>query len=250
MRKKHGHSLHDHVVRELGKQIVSGRWPVGSPIPPDTTLCATLHVSRTALREGLVALAAKGLLEAKQRVGTVVQPQDQWNMLDGDVLLWRVESAERDHVVSELYDLRRLIEPLAASLAATHATQRQIEILNEAYEDMSLAGDDGLKVHEPDVRFHCVVISASGNSLFASLGLVITSALDVNFKAIKDSPRGHAWALPLHKAILDAISARNPKAARLAMQRLLDVSEADLKAALEVRPVRAPKTRRNVRARP
>ena len=72
MRKKHGHSLHDHVVRELGKQIVSGRWPVGFPIPPDTTLCATLHVSRTALREGLVALAAKGLLEAKQRVGTVV----------------------------------------------------------------------------------------------------------------------------------------------------------------------------------
>jgi DNA-binding FadR family transcriptional regulator len=250
MRKQHGHSLHDHIVRELGKQIVSGRWPVGSPIPADTILCATLNVSRTALREGLVSLAAKGLLEARQKVGTVVRPQDQWNMLDGDILLWRVESAEGDHVVAELYDLRRLLEPLAASLAATHATPWHIEILRKAYEDMALAGDDGLKVHEPDVRFHCAVIGASGNSLFASLGLVIASALDVNFKAIKDSPRGHAWALPLHEAIVDAISARDPKAARLAMQQLLDASEVDLQTARANNPARPTKTRRGIRSRP
>src|SRR5579862_6896812 len=118
VRKKHRHGLHDYIVREIGQQIISGRFPVGIPIPPDTTLCSALHISRTALREALIVLAAKGLLEARQKIGTVVRPREEWAMLDADVLLWRVESHEGDYVIAELYDLRRLIEPLAASLAA------------------------------------------------------------------------------------------------------------------------------------
>ena len=249
MRKKHRHSLHDYVVKEIGQSIVSGRFPVGLPIPDVDALGAKLQVSRTALREALIVLAAKGLLEARQKAGTVVRPRDEWNMLDADILMWRVESDEGAQVIAELYDLRRLIEPLAASLAATHATRRHIEPLRRAYEDMALAGDDGDKVLDPDVRFHRAVISASGNALFASVGLIIASALEVNFKAIKDSPRGHVWALPLHKAVLDGIAAHDAKAARIAMQKLLDESEQDLLAARAGENRRKRKTARAPRVR-
>lgn len=228
--RKPGHRLHDYIVREIGQQIVTGKLPPGKPIPSDTKLCATLNISRTALREALIVLAAKGLVEARQKVGTIVRPQEEWNMLDLELLTWRVESDDAEHVIGELYELRKLIEPMAATLAASHATRREIERLQEAYEDMVTAGDDGTKVLEPDVRFHRSVIAATGNSLFTSVGLIIKAALEVNFTAIKDSPRGHAWALPLHKAVLDAISAHHPKAAGEAMHRLLDESERDLRS--------------------
>jgi DNA-binding FadR family transcriptional regulator len=230
MRKKHGHRLHDYIVREIGQQIISSRLPPGKPIPPETTLCANLNISRTALREALIVLASKGLVEARQKIGTVVRPREEWNMLDADILTWRVESPEADHVIAELYELRKLIEPLAASLAASEATRRDIERLRTAYDDMVVAGDDGAKVLDPDVRFHRAVIAATGNSLFASVGIIIAAALEVNFKTIKDSPRGHAWALPLHKAVVDAIAAHDSKAARVAMQKLLGESEQDLRS--------------------
>ena len=229
MRKRRRHSLHEYVVRELGHGILLGKYPVGSPLPPDAALCERLHVSRTALREALIVLAAKGLIEARQKVGTVVRPRDEWNMLDADILNWGVSFDNADELIAELYELRRLIEPLAASLAAERATKSQVEKIRAAYADMAKAGDDGAKVLEPDVRFHRGLIAATGNSLFASVGHIVASALEVNFGAIKDSPRGHAWALPLHKAILDAVASRDSKAARVAMQKLLTASEQDMR---------------------
>jgi DNA-binding FadR family transcriptional regulator len=243
MRKKSRHSLHHYVVREIGQKILFGEFVVGQPIPPEGILCSTLHVSRTALREALIVLAAKGLIEARQKIGTVVRPRDEWNMLDADLLMWRIESPDGDHVIAELYELRKLIEPLAASLAASHATRRDLERIRAAYDDMALAGDDGDKVLDPDMRFHRGVIAAAGNSLFAAVGLTIAAALEVNFEVVKDTPRGHVWALPLHKAVLDAIAARDPKAARLSMQKVLEASEEDLRA------YRNPKGRRRLTAR-
>jgi len=242
---KQRQSLHTYVVREIGKHIVSGKWPHGRPIPGDAALCATLGVSRTALREALRVLATKGLVEARQKVGTVVRPREEWNSLDFDVLTWRVESDEADKVITELYELRQLIEPHAAALAASNATRRDLTWLQRAYDDMVLAGDDGEKVLDPDVRFHRGIIAATGNTLFVSLGLIVAAALEVNFVAIKDSPRGHAWALPLHKAILDAVLARDPKEARVAMQRLLSSSEKDMHTARSAQPRR----RRSAHAR-
>jgi DNA-binding FadR family transcriptional regulator len=243
MRRRRRHNLHFHVICEIGQQIISGKFPIGQPIPAEAALCAMLDISRTALREALIVLASKGLVEARQKIGTIVRPREEWNMLDADLLAWRVESPEGDHVIAELYELRKLIEPLAASLAASRATRRDVERLRKAYDDMVVAWDDGEKVLDPDMRFHRGVIAAAGNSLFASLGILIAAALEVNFKAVKESPRGHAWALPLHEAVLDAIASRDPKAARVAMLRVLDSSEQDL------RELRSRKTKRRAPGR-
>ena len=74
-------------------------------------------------------------------------------MLDLDILSWRASFPEESELlIAELYEFRKFLEPLAASLAASHATHRDIDTITEAYKDMGAAGDDGAKVLGPDVR--------------------------------------------------------------------------------------------------
>lgn len=228
MNKVGRQGLHDYVIREIGQRIIRGEFEPGDALPSEVTLLSTLGVSRTALREALRVLGAKGLVEAKPKVGTIVRPPTSWNCLDPDVFSWRLETEEVGQVVGELHQLRQNIEPLAASLAATHATRRHIACLKSAYADMEAAGDDGAAYVEPDVRFHRGIIAASGNTLFSSLGIVIGAALEIFFRLGIDNPLGgNVASLPFHKAVLDAICARNANGARLAMRRLIEDSERD-----------------------
>jgi DNA-binding FadR family transcriptional regulator len=221
--------LHERVIAEIGRGIVSGQWPPGTWLPSEMVLVSTLGVSRTALREALRVLGAKGLIEAKQKVGTVVRPRSAWNFLDPSIISWRLDSNELEQGIADLHELRQLIEPLAASLAANHASADDLLRLAEAYEEMEAAGDDGAAFVDPDVRFHRGIIAGSGNLLFASLGSVIAGALEVLFRLGINNPRGQISSLPLHKAVLDAITARNASAARLAMRRLIEDSEHDMR---------------------
>jgi len=225
MRKLVARGLHEQVIEEIGKRIVQGEFPAGQSLPGETGLCDSLGVSRTALREGLRVLASKGLVEPKRKVGTVVRPVEQWNYLDSDVLAWLLEGRHADKVIDELYELRHLIEPLAASLAAKHAQKADVEALRAAYEEMLAAGDDGERIESPDLRFHEAIITASGNRLFSSLAHVISAALLVNFKFVRNAPSGHPHTMPAHKKVLDAIADANASAARVAMQELVELSQ-------------------------
>jgi DNA-binding FadR family transcriptional regulator len=131
--------------------------------------------------------------------------------------------------MAELYELRYVIEPTAASLAATHATAADIEQLRSAYEAMAAAGDDRELIVAPDVNFHRAIIAASGNALFSSLSHVIGDALAINFQVGLDNPRGQMHSLPLHKKVMDAIVAHDSGAARAAMQKLIEDSERDVR---------------------
>jgi DNA-binding FadR family transcriptional regulator len=227
LRKQKRSGLHEQVITEIGQRIVAGEFPPEKVLPSEADLCSALGVSRTALREALRVLAAKGLLEARPKVGTLVCPTKSWNFLDGDILTWRLQTKDSDQVVSELYELRYLIEPIAASLAATNAKAAEIEVLREAYEEMRQAGDDGEKIIEPDLKFHQAIIASSGNRLFASLAHFVAEALSVNFALVRDTPRGHQHSMPMHKKVLDAIADHDAPAARIAMQKLIEGSQRD-----------------------
>lgn len=231
MKKLVRRGLHERVVDELGQRIISGELAPGKALPIEAELCSTLGVSRTALREALRVLAAKGLVEARQKVGTFVRQAEDWNFLDADVLSWALNTRDSKRVVWELYEWRHLIEPLAASLAAQHAKASDLKMLRVAYRDMEAAGDDGEQVAGPDLEFHRVIITASGNRLFSSLVRILDAALSVNFELVRDAPRGHKYALPAHKKVLDAIAARDSSAARVAMQGLLQESYRDAEEA-------------------
>jgi DNA-binding FadR family transcriptional regulator len=231
MRKLKARGLHEYVIEEIGKGIISGEFASGKPLPGEEQLCQALGVSRTALREALRVLASKGLVDPKRKVGTLVRGCEHWNFLDCDILSWLLEAGDAQQVIDELYELRHLFEPVAASLAARHAGTRDIKALRRAYEAMRMAGNDGEKIVAPDLQFHQAIIAASGNRLFSSLTHVIGAALAVNFRLVRDVPQGHVQSMPLHKRVLDAIEAHDTSAARVAMQRLIEGSQRDARGA-------------------
>jgi DNA-binding FadR family transcriptional regulator len=95
---------------------------------------------------------------------------------------------------------------------------------------MRTAGDDGERIAVPDLKVHQTIISASGNRLFSSLAHVIAAALAVNFQLVRNAPRGHIHSMPAHKKVLDAIADHDARAARVAMQRLIEDSQRDARA--------------------
>jgi DNA-binding FadR family transcriptional regulator len=230
VKRVESHGLHEGVIEEIGRRIISHEFAPGSALPSEAELCRSLGVSRTALREALRVLAAKGLLEAKRKIGTSVRPVECWNYLDADILSWQLQSQDADRVIGELYELRHLVEPIAASLAAKSAKASDISALQDAYRDMELAGDDGEQIKAPDMRFHRAIIEASGNRLFCSLAEVIGAALAVNFDLVSHAPRGQKHSMPAHRKVLEAIATHDASAARLAMQKLIEDSQRDARA--------------------
>ena len=216
------HSLHGQVVHELGKRIVSGDLSEGEVLPNEADLGASFDVSRTALREGIKVLAAKGLLASRTRTGTRVRPRTEWSMLDPDILAWRLESGQTDGFVQELYEFRRATEPMAASLAALRVTDAEISAMEKALDDMEAAGTDVQASIEPDQRFHQAILSASRNELLASLGSMIETALVFSFTMCE--PADKIEAIQVHRDVLNAIRSRDSVAASEAMYVLLEVS--------------------------
>ncbi len=96
-------------------------FPAGAPLPAQEECCELLGVSRSVLREALRVLAAKGLVDARPKAGTFVKPREDWNFLDPEVLAWRLETSEAERVFDQLYELRQMVEPVAAALAASKA---------------------------------------------------------------------------------------------------------------------------------
>ena len=250
MTKFKAQQLHEHVIEEIGKGIISGEFVQGESLPAEEQLCQMLGVRRAALREALRVLASKGLLEPKRKVGTLVKSSAHWNFLDANVLSWLLAAGDADRVISELYELRQLVEPVAASLAARHARTDHISVMRRAYEALRAAGDDGEKFAGPDLEFHQAIIGASGNRLFSALAHVIEAALRVNFRLVRDVPSGHVQSLPLHRRVLEAIEAGDTSAARLAMQRLIEDSQREARSVRRsgARRVGAP-TRKPARVR-
>lgn len=223
VKKNDKRGLHGRVLHDLGMKILTGEFAAGQAMPSQDTCCEQLGVSRSVLREALRVLAEKGLVEARPKAGTFVRSRVHWNFLDADVLEWRLATEDFDVVVDQLYELRHMLEPLAASLAASHARLDDFRNIGAAFDRMRAAGG-GAALVQPDLDFHRAIMAASGNDLFASLGRVIEAALATSFTIGADNPEGQAHSLDLHKRILDGIVARDGDAARAAMQELIEYS--------------------------
>ena len=240
-----GRSLVDRVVEFIGMDIATGRLPSGAQLPNEAEWCQRLDVSRSVVREALRVLVSKNLIDIRARSGARVRDQALWNLLDPDILTWRAQGEDQDTYVTELFELRRVLEPAAAGLAATRISPAQLAELTSAYDEMVAAGEDTARFFEPDVRFHRTVLGAVGNALFQALGQTITVALEITLRLSLDAPKGQQQSLPFHKTVLDAIAARDSNAAATAMLALVDASERDVAEARaeQKKPSRSPKSR-------
>lgn len=228
-------SLHRRIVHGLGRQILSGKLRPGQAIP----IPAGLGASRTALREALKVLTAKGLVEARPRVGTRVRPRSDWQLFDKDVISWQRGGRLGAAFLNEVTEVREILEPATAALAAARATKDDIAEIARAYADME-AATSGNRVKlaafvDADSRFHAGILRASGNELLTLLGQTVFSALVLSFRTTTTRPGAARASLPRHHAILKAIKRGNPAAARRAMLSLM------AHTAREVHTIEAPK---------
>jgi DNA-binding FadR family transcriptional regulator len=223
--------LHGEVVHLIGLRIVSGELAPGQALPPEDELTSDIAVSRTVLREAVRVLAAKGLVEARPKTGTRVRPRTAWNILDPDVLNWRIEAGNDRTLYEEMTEVRLAIEPLAARLGATRATDEEIAAIRDAYASMEAGVRDQTAYLAADLLFHERILSACHNELLGHLGGILRGVLRTTFAFTTTPQRSRRRALPLHRAIVDGIAARDGDAAEAAARTLIADTAADLRRA-------------------
>jgi DNA-binding FadR family transcriptional regulator len=219
--------IHGTIARDLGIHIVSGHYKPGEVLNGEIAASGRLHVSRTAYREALRMLSAKGLVESRPKTGTRVSTRDKWQMLDPDVLSWIFEFEPDDDLVNSLFELRKIVEPEAARLAAERRTDAHIATMAEALEGMeehTLAVEEG---RIADQNFHAALLDASGNPFLVTLtsGVGAAVAWTTIFKQ-RHSPLRRD-PIPDHRRVFEAVAAGDPAAAHKAMSDLVDMALLD-----------------------
>jgi DNA-binding FadR family transcriptional regulator len=221
-------SLHNQVIHELGQLIVSGELEAGKNLPREELLAESMSVSRTALREAIKVLSAKGLIESRQKTGTRVREAVHWNQLDADVLAWRCASMPTESFIEKLVEMREIIEPAAAAAAARRRTPEQLTAIKLAYDAMDAAEDlDAWAV--ADLAFHEAMLRATNNELLTSLFSVIETALGTYFVMSARNAANFKLALPQHFKAYEAIRRRQPEMARQAVLKMVGDSRSNIR---------------------
>lgn len=219
--------MHGHVVDTVGLAIM--RHDFGPSLPNEDALAAELGVSRTALREAMKALAAKGLVELRPRTGTRVLPRSCWNFLDPDVLRWQAVTNPQE-LIDSTVELRAIIEPAAAALAAVRATEQELGDLHHELERMRRAHADGDTegFNQADASFHVLLIQMSHNPMLAATATPLRLGLNACFELSSAAPDALINAIPLHRRLVGNLTKRKPEAARKALEQLLAASRDDI----------------------
>jgi DNA-binding FadR family transcriptional regulator len=213
--------LHGELVHAIGLRVVRGELQPGDPLPTDVD-SDELGVSRTVLREAIKVLAAKGLVVSRPKTGTQVRPRRFWNLMDPDVLAWRIEAEPGDDFFLEIFELRRVIEPAAAGLAAARATADEVAELEAAFAEMEANAVESPEAYiAADLRFHEIILDACHNELLGQLGSTLRAVFRASFT------RTHATAvqtLGLHGAVVAGIRDGDGAAAEPAMLELISTT--------------------------
>ncbi|MBK8157471.1 MAG: FadR family transcriptional regulator [Rhodospirillaceae bacterium] len=175
-------TVHNQILHEVGERILRGEFMPGDILPSENALSDEFKVSRPVMREAIKVLAAKGLVDPRPKIGTRVRGREQWNMLDPDIMTWSFASREAEQYAIHLSEMRRVLEPEAAALAALRASPAQVAQIASSYAGMEASPEDTQEHFVHDLRFHQGVLEATGNPFIASTGHVIESALLFSFK--------------------------------------------------------------------
>jgi DNA-binding FadR family transcriptional regulator len=223
-----GSFAHYSVAQEIGRRIVSGDYPPGSILPNEADWSEMFGTSRSVVREAIKMLMSKNLLVSRTKVGSRVEPRENWNHLDRDVLTWVSQSPHREALMRSVQQLRHIIEPEAAALAAETRTDAEMAQISSACHDMGTAATLSQRTRA-DRRFHQAILNATRNELLMPLGAMIDSSLDYLFTFVTREVNDLRYAQDLHEAIERAIRLQRPDAARKAVKALLRNTDQILK---------------------
>jgi DNA-binding FadR family transcriptional regulator len=219
--------LHGRIARQLGIDIVSDRYAPGDLLDNEVVSSEQFAVSRTAYREAVRILAAKGLVDATPKVGTRVNPRSKWSLLDPEVLDWIFDSAPDRQLLNHLFELRKIVECAAAGLAASRRTNAHLAAMRSALERMvthTLATELG---QQADLDFHSALLDATQNPFMISLTQGVSAVIRTT-TAFKQRERPlRRDPIPDHQRVLAAIAAGSTRRAQRAMSELIDLARMD-----------------------
>ena len=223
-----GGRLHTQLAQKLGIEILYRKWLPGQVLPSEVDMANSLSISRTAVREAIRTLAAKGMVEARPKRGTCVTERIKWNLLDPDVLNWMFALEPDETLVKNLFEMRLVLEPAAARFAAQRRSSSHLAAMSKALIVMdreTLLTEKGLQA---DIDFHAALMAAAGNEQLSTLNASIgaTVALSTRYK-IQHNILGRD-PVPAHLAVYEAIERRDAEEAHWCMQYLVRLAVKDL----------------------
>lgn len=213
-------TVSENIMHDLALEIMSGKYDADKMLPGENELAQTHSASRNSVRNALQALSAKGLISTQARKRSVINPQDDWNHLDTDILQWFSLLGISPALFEQLIVLRLIFEPSASALAAINATSRDLVAMEDALTMMI----DGKRKNDPDlfekgdVDFHQAVLISCDNPFLMSLNDSLKKAMTLSFKQTQqDIAHKTDHALDLHRSLFEAIRLKKSQAARRAM---------------------------------
>jgi GntR family transcriptional regulator, transcriptional repressor for pyruvate dehydrogenase complex len=223
-------SVTDTAIEKIREMIASGQWGPGDRLPKESELAAQLGLSRNSLREAVRALSLIRILDVRQGDGTYV------SSLEPDLLLESTRFTThllRDHTIIEVFEVRRMLEPPAAALAATRMGEQELVALR-AELDRMLAADSVEELVDADVAFHAIVAAAAGNAVLSSL-LDSLAARTMRARLWRGVADANALDITRaeHARIYEALAARDPELARAATTLHIATGETWLRQHLE-----------------
>jgi GntR family galactonate operon transcriptional repressor len=235
--------IHAAVVQGIGRRIVRGELAAGEILPEQGELSRMLGVSRTVIREATKVLAAKGLVESRSKRGTVILPRSEWRLLDPDVLAWLSEAGLDPEFLRGMFEVRGIIEPAVARLAAERATSDELTAIQASFEAMASAHDQATYL-EADIRYHALLVAATHNDhlvqLVAAFGPALQTGLRVATRHGWEWPDFLEYSIGPHREVFEAVIAHDAERAGQAMERLVTQSQLSLEqpSGPDVAPVR------------
>lgn len=218
-----GHEVHTMAVEALATRILKGTYREGDSLAvPEVR--AELDVSQTVLRAAIKVLTAKGILGADTGRGTFVRSREDWNLLDADVLRWKLAAGVSSDFFADVLELRRSIEPAAAALAAERRTDDDLAALDAALRAMAASAGDPVMLVRADASFHTAMLVASNNRFYAQMHRVIVPVLVQRDREVVAAAGALAPPHAAHAAVVDAVRGRDIDGAYMAMLELLDLS--------------------------
>lgn len=226
--------LRGSLTQQLAVLILSGELPEGHVFPGEIEYAEQIGISRSALREAFRTLAAKGLVDSRPKAGTRVSPRRQWTLLDPDLLAWQFEAEPSRKFLHDLFELRMIVEPNAAELAADRRSEEQVQAMRRALDAMAQHGLATEEGRLADQQFHMTMLEATRNDAVIALASSIMAAIawtTIYKQRKRELPRD---PIPDHRALLDAIAVSDPSAARAAMAELVRLALVDTEISLGV----------------
>ena len=224
--------LHGKIADQLGIAILAGEHPPGSFLPTEIQASQHRGVSRAAYREAIRILAAKGMVDSRPKAGTRVTPRANWQLLDPEVLSWVFSSKPTEEFVQGLFELREMIEPQAAALAARRRTSDQLAIMGHALQEMARHGLATSEGRAADQIFHAEILKATSNEPLITLSATISAAIEWTNIFKQRRKRLDRDPLPEHRTLYAAIADGDGDRAVAASRELIRLALLDTKKSM------------------